>query len=138
MKAPVFGALIGSIVGALISAAVIIALVFFGRLDSIRTLDMLSFALIVVGVVITALTVLGSFTLVNTWNDIDTRAERTVMKYQQQARETLQQQADQATTTLNTITNTSLRRVRNFLLQLGALLIAYLVWVEFRLRRPSK
>lgn len=133
-----FGALIGSIVGALISAAVIIALVFFGRLDSIRTLDMLSFALIVVGVVITALTVLGSFTLVNTWNDIDTRAERTVMKYQQQARETLQQQADQATTTLNTITNTSLRRVRNFLLQLGALLIAYLVWVEFRLRRPSK
>jgi hypothetical protein len=46
---------------------------------------MLSFALIVVGLVLATLTVLGAFAVVQIWNDVDTRARKLMDQYQREA-----------------------------------------------------
>ncbi len=78
-------------------------LVIFGSLQGLRTLEELSFALIVVGVVITALVFIGGFTLVSTWNDIDTRAQTIVAKYEQEAKQEIERNAAERQRAINEV-----------------------------------
>jgi hypothetical protein len=78
---------IGGAIGAIV---IMIGLIVLDKFALLKTIDMLSFALVIAGLIITALTLLGGFTIVNTWNDIDTRTRTIVEKYQRDAKEEIE------------------------------------------------
>lgn len=121
-------------------------LVATGGLNGLRTVDALSFALVVVGVVITALTVLGSFTLINTWNDIDKRTSAIVEKYERDAKAELERNAaerQQAITDtgarvqseVNHLASSFKRRGAVFAVQAFGIILAYSAFSLFMQRR---
>ena len=102
-KPGTMAAIIGSGIGSALTTGVIVLLVFFGALNCFRRIDELSFAFAVVEVVVTALTILGSFTLVNTWNDIDDRSRRMVEGYRSDALEEIERNASERQQAINQV-----------------------------------
>lgn len=87
-KRIVFSALIGGAIGAV---AMIILLVIFNGKAPMETKDLFSFVIATISIVIAALTVLGAVIVVTTWNDIDERTGKIVAKYEEQAKQGIEQ-----------------------------------------------
>lgn len=142
------GVIGGSVFGAALTSLIVLIIVFLGKADDVRTIDLLSFSLVVVGIVVTALTVLGSFTLLNTWNDIDKRANAIVQRYADEKTAEIERNADErqkaideaanrAISLFKELQNKLMARNRNFTLQLLGLLGLYVLanlWVQRRAR----
>jgi hypothetical protein len=101
VKPTQLAAAVGAAAGATIAAGIVAVYVLFGNMNGLRTLDMLSFALIVAGIVITALTVLGSFTVINTWNDIDEKTHKIMDKYERDAKAEIERNAEERQRAIN-------------------------------------
>lgn len=101
MRASIIGAVVGAVISAFIVGGLVVVLVLTGHLDALRTTDALTFAFVVVGVVITALTVVGSFTLIQTWNDIDKRVQAIVEKYERDAQAEIERNAAERQAAIN-------------------------------------
>jgi hypothetical protein len=97
----VISALIGAVVMSVVVAVVIVVLTLLGKLNDLKTIDMLSFAVAVVGLIITALLVLGAFAVVGTWNDIETRARRLMEQYRQEAKAEIDRNASERQAAIN-------------------------------------
>lgn len=141
--------LVGGIVGGLVCGALIVLFVIFGKLDALRTIDALTFAFVVLGVVITALTVVGSFTLINTWNDIDKRTKAIVEKYEQDAKTEIERNAaerqraidetgNRTIATANQLTHQLQSRNKLLMIRTLGLFSAYFalsLWIQSRARK---
>lgn len=103
MKQNIIVALFGVIASAIITGSCILVFVLSGQLNPLRTIDAFSFSLAILGVVITVLTLLGSFTLINTWNDIDKRAKTIVEKYEADAKKEIERNATERQMAIETV-----------------------------------
>jgi hypothetical protein len=146
VRAGVIGAIVGAVISSFFVGSIVIVLVLTGRLDALRTVDALTFAFVVVGVVITALTVVGSFTLIQTWNDIDKRTQAIVEKYERDAkaelardaeerRKAIDESAERGTAAIHDVTAKAVQISRNTRLLLGAfgasvMFISVLTWLR--------
>lgn len=135
--------------GAALTSLIVLFIVFFGKADGLRTIDLLSFSLIVVGVVVTALTVLGSFTLLNTWNDIDKRASAIVKRYADDKSAEIERNADERQKAIDESANRAISlfgqlqerllvRNRRFTFQLLAVLTLYALFSLWREHEARK
>src|SRR2546429_9774348 len=86
MKRFMGSAAIGGAIGAIAS---MLFFVLINQYIPLKTVDMLSFVLGITAIVLTALTLIGGFTIVNTWNDIDARTKTIIDKYYGEAKEAL-------------------------------------------------
>jgi ElaB/YqjD/DUF883 family membrane-anchored ribosome-binding protein len=154
IKSLIVSAIIGGAVGAIV---LMVVLIILNKFTPIATIDLLSFALIILGVIVTAFTILGSFTLVNTWNDIDARSRAIVEKYQRDAKQeidtyqknvtqeiernsterqhVINETADKATTMINQARQATENYVTKGQWLLGALGAASLLFLGYALSR---
>lgn len=133
MKPIFIGSLIGGAIGAIV---LMVGLTVLNQFAPLKTVDMLSFTLVIAGLIITALTVLGGFTIINTWNDIDARTRNIVEKYQRDAEKEIERNsterqkaindtADKAEELINNLASKLTQRNKRFILSLSVLLIVY-------------
>ncbi len=148
MKPIFIGSLIGGAIGAIV---IMVGLTILNQFVPLKTVDMLSFTLVVAGLIITALTVLGGFTIINTWNDIDARTRTIVEKYQRDAEKEIERNsterqkaiedtAERTTAFINKASNDFSRHNKFFIRSVSILTIAFfsLQFIQWLLKKRNK
>lgn len=119
--------IVGGFVGAAVISALVLALVFSGQLNGLRTIDALTFAVLVATFILALIVALAGFSLFTNWD----RADR---------QKALEETGKRVDTEMKTLSSKLLRRNGIFIAQTLLLLAVFVgvsVWRDERYRRKS-